>query len=623
MSSTQELALSKWLDASFKTEYEWGSPARGVLRSYFAQPVLFEQWTAGTNTPTIYRYKTDSGDYLDFRPDPRKYKEHNLIPANTDTVADALTYPRDMVLLAETTGNVWPLKLTDVNRPVASLLGVREGDIVSMCPEVIYYGAADRLQAVQTFTGSSKVVCPLGSGFGADVIGNFLSIEEGADAGVYRVTQRVNMYTLILDRTLKESTPPILDRGVGEIRQTTEAILTRVQGEGAFGLDVVTQGAWATVYSCFANPDGEYSQGSYRIIARNSNGAEITVEIPGGQTFPPGGESVYFVITAAPSTAPTRVDANSRTDRPGSSLHGLRPIRVYSEIMKSFPIVAVTTSSNQSLIGIGTTPPVGRYMPYRIYRENVRRINPTEMNNNQEGFLYYFDTEVTSLSPSPANNISRDGSYLMPKEETFLSLGYRHVVDDPSLTYSVKESGMVVIPKKILPVNSEDSEDSLLTLVGAPIQISYERADIVQQVQDFISSTEDRVTSANMLARHFLPTYVSYDANYVGGSSPGVVAKEIIAYIEGLSIETPINVSEVEHVIMNLGGDPETPTTVSITVHDWDRKVWVEFSQDSLGGIKTKVPYNGTPRVSYFVPGTDVSGQAIPEPGERIKLTQK
>ena len=196
-------------------------------------------------------------------------------------------------------------------------------------------------------------------------------------------------------------------------------------------------------------------------------------------------------------------------------------------------------------------------------------------------------------------------------------------MDDPTLTYSTKESGKLIIPKKILPVNSADSEDSLLTLVGTPVQIAYERADIVQQVQDFIQSPEDRVTSANMLARHFLPAYVSYDANYVGGSAPGVIAKDIISYLDSIAVETPINVSDLEHIILNRGGDPMTPTTVSITVHDWDRRVWVEFNQDSIGGIKTKVPYHGTPRVSYFVPGTDASGQQNIEPGERIKLTQK
>lgn len=617
--------LSTWLDNTLKVEYEWGDPARGVLRSYFLQPLLFEQWTAGNINPTIYRYKTPAGEYIDYRPDPRRYEKHLLLPPRLTEDADPTTYPRDMLLLAQV-GSTWPVSLTDTSRPVASSFGIRVGDYVSIYPEVIYYNAADRLVAIQTTAGSPRVKVPAFSvPFGADIVGNLISIEEGKDAGMYRVTGRIDGSTLILDRSLTESTPSILDQGFGVIQDTgaNQEVLIRADG-GSFGATVVTDNLWVTLFSCHADPTGAYYLGSYRISLR-SNNTQVLLELPTGQLFPtmPLSESVYFVVTAAPPTAPSAVDPLMRTDRPGTALYGLRPIRVYSEVAKTFAITSVSTSPTQSVLGLDAQPPTGRYQPYCIFRRDVRRVNSTEMSLNQEGFLYYFDTEVASLSPSPAANITQEGSYLTPKDGTFLSLGYRHIVDDPTLTYSTQESGTLVIPKKILPVNGADSEDSLLTLVGTPIQISYEKADIVQQVQDFISSAEDRVTSANMLARHFLPAYVSYDANYVGGSAPGVIAKDIIAYIEGLPVETPINVSDIEHIILNRGGDPITPTTVSLTIHDWDRRVWVEFNDDSIGGIKTKVPYNGTPRVSYFVPGADASGQANPDPGERIKLTQK
>src|SRR5690606_7988305 len=140
---------------------------------------------------------------------------------------------------------------------------------------------------------------------------------------------------------------------------------------------------------------------------------------------------------------------------------------------------------------------------------------------------------------------------------------------------------------------------------------SYERTDLIELIQNFIDSPSDRVLCAGLLARHFLPAYVSYDAAYSGGVAESVVAKAIRSYIETLPVETPIDVSEIERSISQHGGNPDTPTKLSTTVYDWERTVWVEFSENQIGGASpsdTNVPYSGSPRVTFFVPGTDVSG---------------
>jgi hypothetical protein len=208
-------------------------------------------------------------------------------------------------------------------------------------------------------------------------------------------------------------------------------------------------------------------------------------------------------------------------------------------------------------------------------------------------------------------------------EGTYKSLGDKHTVTDKTLTYSMNEEGSVVFTPTILPLGVTDDPANYIVLKDLPIQVDYERADIVSQIQDFLDNSTDRVTSANMLCRHFLPTYFSYDATYVGGSAPSIIAKDIIKYVDTLPIETEIDVSVLESLISNRGGNPDTPTKAIVTLHDWSRKVWVEFSENAIGGTTTLVPYDGTPRVSYFIPGPDVSGQSTPTPGERIKLTQR
>jgi len=196
------------------------------------------------------------------------------------------------------------------------------------------------------------------------------------------------------------------------------------------------------------------------------------------------------------------------------------------------------------------------------------------------------------------------------------------LVDDYTLSFSTKETGKLFIPSTLLPVNSPDSAENFVSLVGAPLQIAYEKGDIVQSVQDFLDSPVDRVTTSNMLARHFIPSYVYYDALYIGGSAPGVIAKDIISFIDNLAVGEAIDVSLLQQLIENRGGNIETPTGVYVLIHDWDRKQWMEFSLNRVGGDVTLVPYNGTPRVSFFVPGPDVSGQdPLPE-GERVNLVQ-
>jgi hypothetical protein len=178
-------------------------------------------------------------------------------------------------------------------------------------------------------------------------------------------------------------------------------------------------------------------------------------------------------------------------------------------------------------------------------------------------------------------------------------------------------------PTRILPVGSEDSPDNFLNLSGAPVQISYEKAEVVRLLQEFLDSPEDRVTAANMLARHFLPAFVSYDATYSGGSAASLIAKDIIAYLDTIPVESPVDISEIEELITKRGGNPITPTKAMSVIHDWDRKMWLEFSENEVGGTVTKVPYNGTPRVSYVRPGPDVSGQEDIPAGERINLTRR
>jgi hypothetical protein len=615
--------LQEGIDDLAAVDYEWGDPARGTIRTFFQQPTLFQQHTALHDNPTLFAFKNGSGESVFFRADPTRYLRHEVIPARLESDSDALDYPRDL----DTTDPTEP-SFTDTNTSSMFVSGVLPGDILEVFPENLFHGSTgvsgDRQTAIQTVTGSTTVTTPAASGdvFTADMVGNLLFVEEGTDKGGYRITQFISPSAVVVDRPLSESTPALLS-----------AVGVSSQGSGAsWGLDgsdnkismPSTQG-WSSAlinkYITLYGIDSEY-QGSYKILSAPDNKTLLVDRLSIGTDFPayPQGGG-FWVITEGPDEVPT-------TRESGTELHALRPIRVYDDIVQEFVISDVPTDATSSSLVVSGSVPDGVKQPYRIYRPNLRRVNPTEMSKKADGALFYFDTEVVSLSPNTSSNVSRK-SYGEVVADTFESYGYRHVVDDFTLSYSMQETGFLEISAEVLPVDSVDSVDNLISLAQAPIQVSYERADLVQQFQEFLDSPSDRDTASNMLARHFLPAYVSYDATYTGGSAPSVIAKDIIDSINSLAVEAPIDVSDLQKLIDKRGGDPETPTKVVALVHDWDRRVWVEFSENRVGLVdetnptKSSVPYHGTPRVTYFIPGNDVSGSQVVPYGERIKLTRE
>lgn len=599
-------ALQAAIDQLTQCDYEWGDPARGVLRSFFVEPTLFEQNTDDNESPTTYLFKTSEGSFLHYRAAPHRHDKQELVPARLTADAELVDFPRDSDFSVPNQAT-----FTDAARLTMFNIGVQVGDILDMHEEFFFHGASKiRQTAVQTVAGSTHITAPTTSGniFTKEMEGNLVFIEEGDDLGGYRVVTFIDGRNLVLDKPLTKTTPNILAQGVVDSYgwQTGDDLIA----SAAFDFDPYV-GKYLTLYGV----DFQW-QGSYEITSGFVLGFAVVTKTPDFPAFAlsPG---AHFVITDAPATPP---EANASGN--GTELYALRPIRMYDDVPTEFVITSILPSPATSQVGFSGTGKDGFNQPFRIYRKNIRRVTPTEMAAKASGALFYFDTEVVSLEPQDAANLEKE-SYLTIEEGSYKAFGYRHEVDDFTLSYSMLESGKLIIPTSILPLNNADSPENFIPLAGTPIEVSYERADVVQRIDEFINSPLDRVTSAGMLARHFLPSYVSYDAVYSGGSAPSVIAEDIYKYIDTLPVEQPADVSEIEKLIEQRGGNPDTPTKVIVVLHDWDRKMWAEFSENAVGGATTKVPYHGTPRVSYFTPGPDVSGQDPLPAGERINLVRR
>jgi hypothetical protein len=606
--------LQAAVDALAKVSYEWGDPARGSVRSYFTSPTLFELGTKNNTTLSKFSFKTTNGETIKYLPDPNKYLGYQLVPPRVqDGSPDPSTYYRDM-----TTGASINATFTDSSKTNVFLLGVQPGDYLEWHTTFAPCTTSTNFVfGLSTLAGSAQVSTPTSMGgpwVSGTHDGKLLFIEDGVDKGMYRVTKVVDSNTLVLDKALTTTTPTILAQGTVSNYGATGPGVNKVLASSG---DLTT---YLNKYLTIYGNTGLYS-GSYQITAVSQGSVSGVLVNKTGGDFPAYGAatSTYFVITAAPVTTPVVVGT-------GTEFYGLKAARTYSEVAWSQPITSVVSDLSLSKVVISNTPGnslLSFYkMPYRIIRPNIRRITPSEMQLNQDGPLFYTEIQVLSTSPNVSANISED-EYLIIDSGTYKSQGYKHVVTDTTLSYSTKEQGYVDIPTLVLPQGVADAVPNYLNLVGIPIQISYEKADLVSDFQDFVDSPEDRVTAANLLARHFLPSYVSYDATYTGGSAPSVIAKDIFSYIDSLGIENPVDVSVLEDFIAKRGGNPDTPTKVITVTHDFSRNRWAEFSENQLGGLIAKAPIDGTARVSYYVPGQDVSGQEPTPTGERIKLTRK
>ena len=691
--------LQAAIDSMVLVSYEWGDPARGILRSFFSHPTLFQQHTAESLNPTMYSFETTDGDILKFRPNPNSYDKQELVPPRLEGDASPLDYPRDgeelyllvysgktapftvgtvvtgtssgktgtiiadvtygsigtgTLVVNNATGTFTPsepitdsgggaasaaiqysaMRFSSTSRASAFNLGICAGDVVGIREEFFLHGSTGTAwssgysngknyeSAVQTTYNSTQVTfANSDTPFISDMVGGLFFVEEGVDTGSYTVVKVLDSKNIILDRPLTESTPQVLAYGKIDT-WGYNAGLNQDQIKSTTALFSVSHvNKYITIYGM----DTKY-QGSYRISSL-IDGFSVVVDRAGFGVlhFPDisipfaGCNDGFWIISDAPSAVPVKTGSPTC----GTELLAVRPIRIYRHVETEYSIVSVLTSTTESVVGFSTAQSLTFSVdsPFRIFRRDIRRVTPYEMSLKTLGGLFYFDTEVVSLGPNSVNNLPTQ-SYLTADTGSYESEGYRHIVDDFTLSYSTRETGKLFIPSVILPVNSPDSAENFISLVGSPIQVAYEKGDIVQSVQDFVTSPEDRVTTANMLVRHFLPAYVYYDAEYIGGSAPGVIAKDIISFIDNLAIEVPIDVSEVQKLIENRGGNLETPTIVFTLIHDWDRRQWLEFSQNRIGGTTTLVPYHGTPRVSFFIPGPDLSGQDPMPEGERVNLTQ-
>lgn len=263
----------------------------------------------------------------------------------------------------------------------------------------------------------------------------------------------------------------------------------------------------------------------------------------------------------------------------------------------TYVIAAVNETSLQlsTLTPLPSATAVGD-TAYRI-RRHVQRISSTEMDVNVDATgLYYVDVEMLSLTPGDTNNAPPELSMTVTG---VVSDGYRLYAENDTLTYSRAEKLYAEVSRSMLLVGSSDSPEEYVQLSRQNIQVSYDRSQIVDDVQSFADSDAHRVVNEEILVRHLLPHYVNLAWRYVGGELETVMRPALSTAIEEVEADEELEVLDLTRVMTARGvtsiysSSSEAPSgrTAPVMVvvhHDVSRRIRAEIVKDYVKTSRTQ-----------------------------------
>ena len=620
--------------------------------------------TAGTTTTNIYKPHAPTlfsvpvgAEQLLFTAsadvDPAR-----LFPSAQEVAgADPPELPRDCrIPTAHTGATALRLTFTEQDNESWFYRGLKQGDLFQLFEQKVMLkptvdptpgGALERFPALITTAGSATVRLPslyspeftflspsmwmdedTFDAFYVVQVGDLLYIEEGDDTGVYRISSRVSASELVLDRQLTTSSGTIYFSGNrGEVASAAPTVITIRSVAGTVGSTYI--GKYLTVWgSNYAEIDGSYEITAIASVGTGDDaGYELTLA---DASFINDEMGLHWAIVRAPTSAPADSALGGKTE-----LVGVRPFRIYSGRPKEWPVIGVDRTLNPEecsvLISISEeitssgrpdptepvlrAPRLGFRQPYGFVRNSAQHISSTAMSEQREVTLYYADILAHSLDSRELNNIER-GTRLEPVFGTYDSDGYYLTTKDTNYTLSPLEQTRIVLSTQLLPVGRDDTAENLILLAGRRISIQYQLASSVAQVQDLLRSTADRVLCANPLARHFLPSYVSFYLEPSAVEEDALsVATKIAEYITALGSTEYVELSKIEGVLQAGGiSSYKHPLYLYAVAHDLDRKIVLTKSDNRIGDV---INYNGTNKITYYIPGT-ASASPPTQSGEAI-----
>ena len=542
------------------------------------------------------------------------------IPAGTD-----LDFLSGLPAYVATSGNVFPMTVTGLKIKIGKS---SDGGLTWSDVENTF---------ISDFTDATDAVTKLTSLFGGfvtwEAIGNEICCTHPNQGPLTRI---------VVEAPSSSSAYGVLKFTVGDSGTGFQgaAALHNTKRIYGSGLSVFSVGDWVTIYA--ASQGGLFSDGqdapylgTFQVI---SIGADFVsqwstyanwIELDRSSSFPAGVDvTVRWVRhgSAAPVSAPADTSGGGKE----ISDQFVR-FRMYESVSEQRTVAAIPwiSGSNSPLLSssqlqaqldlVITTSGWGHMMPYRFIRDGVHRVSSTAMANRREGALYYVDLPVLGYGPRSEMNVTQAEGFMLSGVSKIE--GYTLRVTDENFAYSVQEGLYIILPGSVLPVGSTPELGNEFNLAGQTVQVTYNNAPLVADLQRFYDSPLDRVTAASMLARHFLPAYVFLDVSYIGGAAESDVATEIINYINNIDPDVAeLRADFIQDIIKRKSATKvNLPFTLIALVHGTDRRIRGMRSQTLIGAAD--VPFfKGTFNQSYFIAGPDTSKISPRPAGEQVFL---
>lgn len=636
--TTVDLALLGFVDATTAGT----APATNAVVQGSTTPDTTQEDYLRNHEPTLFVAAAGAAELL-YTPSLEADAFQVFPGQDADGDIEAVDLPRDIVVGSEYTSQLSAeLAFTDTSYAAPLELGITEAsdwlylyEQLTMLEHTVAETDAmvsrDRVPAGFTSFGSNVVTIPefdtdefnfYDPSVTTDLIpanrvevGDLLFLEEGEDEDGYVVVDRTT-HTVTLDRALTESTGTVYSYGNDGVIDPDAAAAYFRSTDVIFSEDDI--GRYLTVWAC--NRD-DYD-GSYAITAVDTGTNTVTLDTDPWTETETG---IHFAVVKAPTE-----DVGSSGTSGRTALVGLRPFRLYRGTPTQWRVAYVSPGLSRVdarvHVALGDSedaPKRGVKQPYKFLRPGHQHISSTAMAEQREGGFYYFDVLAHSLGGDEIYNIPEEVR-AEPVFGTYDSDGYRMEVEDNRLTFSTREQCSMVLTPTFLPNGYDDRPENLVKLENRSFQLSYEYAPIVAQIQRMMTSETDRVLCANVLARHFLPSYVSLTLSYSGGNEPSKVAGDIVDYINGLAAVDELDVSKIEKFLhSNAVTRYPHPVWIWAVTHDLDRRMVGMRSMDRI--TDDDIPFNGTNRTTFFISGADHSQKEgeedIPD-GERVYLTR-
>lgn len=266
-----------------------------------------------------------------------------------------------------------------------------------------------------------------------------------------------------------------------------------------------------------------------------------------------------------------------------------------------------------------------------VAKEDIasQRISAKSMALNQEGSLFFMDVAANSadfnLTGDPAvfpgddiEDLFNIPEGLLAEVSDFRSLGYFFKQNtnpgslrDSSLAFSIFERLIMSFTDRFMTSDVSDptmttgkpaaflisgaTNNNALPLESNNVEVKFEKAPVVQEIQEFVDSGTGRVITENILIKHMIPAFVDLVISYSGGLPEATVEDLLTELIDETDSDENLSASDIDFLMRRRGEatDVTMPLGLVAVVHNQDRTITVERSEDALV----------VGRISHFFPG--------------------